>query len=285
VDGKDYVHLDLRHLPEEVLERKLPDITEFVRTYLGIDPEKEPVPIQPTAHYAMGGIPTNVDGQVVLDEKNTPLWGLYAAGECACVSVHGANRLGTNSLVDILVFGRRAGLHMADFCKAADFAPLPSNPEKVTCDLIERFMKNIDSNERISRIRRELQQVMMDDASVLRTGEGLQACLDKVCDLKKRYLRARIDDQSRAFNLDLIEALELGYLLDCAEALVASALNRTESRGAHYREDYPQRDDANWLKHTLIYRTAATDWRFEGELQFRYKPVTITKYQPAERKY
>lgn len=285
VDGKDYVYLDLRHMPEEVLEKKLPDITEFVQTYLGIDPEREPVPIQPTAHYAMGGIPTNVDGQVVLDEKNTPLWGLYAAGECACVSVHGANRLGTNSLVDILVFGRRAGLHMADFCKAADFAPLPSNPEKVTLDLIERFMKNTDSNERVSRIRRELQQVMMDNASVLRTGEGLQECLDKVRDLKKRYLRARLDDRSRSFNLDLIEALELGYLLDCAEALVASALNRTESRGAHYREDYPQRDDTNWLKHTLVYRTAETEWWFEGELQFRYKPVTITKYQPAERKY
>lgn len=285
VDGKDYVYLDLRHMPEEVLAKKLPDITEFVQTYLGIDPEKEPVPIQPTAHYAMGGIPTNVDGQVVLDEKNTPLWGLYAAGECACVSVHGANRLGTNSLVDILVFGRRAGLHMADFCKAADFAPLPPNPEKVTLDLIERFMKNTDSNERVSRIRGELQQVMMDNASVLRTGEGLQACLDKVRDLKKRYLRARLDDRSRSFNLDLIEALELGYLLDCAEALVASALNRTESRGSHYREDYPQRDDTNWLKHTLVYRTAETERWFEGELQFRYKPVTITKYQPAERKY
>ncbi len=285
IDGKDYVHLDLRHMPEEVLERKLPDITEFVRTYLGIDPEKEPIPVQPTAHYAMGGIPTNVDGQVVLDENNTPLWGLYAAGECACVSVHGANRLGTNSLVDILVFGRRAGLHMAEFCKSADFAPVPQNPERTTLELIERFMKNTDSNERISRIRRELQQVMMDKASVLRIGDELQACLDKIRDLKERYLRARIDDRTRAFNLDLIEALELGYLLDCAEALVASALNRTESRGAHYREDYPQRDDANWLKHTLIYRIAETDWRFEGELQFRYKPVVITKYQPAERKY
>jgi len=213
------------------------------------------------------------------------LWGLYAAGECACVSVHGANRLGTNSLVDILVFGRRAGLHMAEFCKSADFAPVPQNPERTTLELIERFMKNTDSNERISRIRRELQQVMMDKASVLRIGDELQACLDKIRDLKERYLRARIDDRTRTFNLDLIEALELGYLLDCAEALVASALNRTESRGAHYREDYPQRDDANWLKHTLIYRIAETDWRFEGELQFRYKPVVITKYQPAERKY
>jgi succinate dehydrogenase / fumarate reductase flavoprotein subunit len=285
VDGKDYVHLDLRHLPKKVLDEKLPDITEFVRVYLGLNPETDPIPIQPTAHYAMGGIPTNVDGQVVLDENNTPLWGLYAAGECACVSVHGANRLGTNSLVDILVFGRRAGLHMAEFCKAADYAPLPSNAEQATVTMIEQFMKNSDGTERISAIRRELQQVMMDKASVLRTGEELKICLDKVRDLKERYLRARIDDRSQTFNLDLIEAFELGYLLDCAEALVASALNRTESRGAHYREDFPQRDDANWLKHTLVYRVADTDWKFTGELQFRYKPVTITKYQPAERKY
>jgi len=268
-----------------VLDEKLPDITEFVRVYLGLNPEIDPIPIQPTAHYAMGGIPTNVDGQVVLDENNTPLWGLYAAGECACVSVHGANRLGTNSLVDILVFGRRAGLHMAEFCKAADYAPLPPNPEQATVAMIERFMKNSGGTERISAIRRELQQVMMDKASVLRTGEELKICLDKVRDLKERYLKARIDDRSQTFNLDLIEAFELGYLLDCAEALVASALNRTESRGAHYREDYPQRDDANWLRHTLVYRVADTDWKFTGELQFRYKPVTITKYQPAERKY
>jgi len=285
IDGKDYVHLDLRHLPKEVLDEKLPDITEFVRVYLGLNPETDPIPIQPTAHYAMGGIPTNVDGQVVLDENNTPLWGLYAAGECACVSVHGANRLGTNSLVDILVFGRRAGLHMAEFCKAADYAPLPPNPEQATVAMIERFMKNSGGTERISAIRRELQQVMMDKASVLRTGEELKICLDKVRELKERYLSARIDDRSQSFNLDLIEAFELGYLLDCAEALVASALNRTESRGAHYREDYPQRDDTNWLKHMLIYRVADTDWRFIGEFKFRYKPVVITKYQPAERKY
>lgn len=285
VDGKDFVHLDLRHLGREILEKKLPDITEFVKTYLGIDPATNPVPIQPTAHYAMGGIPTNVDGQVVLDENNRPIWGLYAAGECACVSVHGANRLGTNSLVDILVFGRRAGLHMAEFCKASDFVPIPPNPEEASVKLIERFMKNSDSNERISAIRSELQQVMMDNASVFRTGEGLAACLDKVRDLKERYLRSRIDDRNLAFNLDLVEAIELGYLLDCAEALVASALNRTESRGAHYREDYTQRDDENWLKHTLVYRHSDTDWRFTGELQFRYKPVVIMKYQPAERKY
>ncbi len=278
VEGKDFVHLDVRHLPREVLEKKLPDITEFVRTYLGIDPATDPVPIQPTAHYAMGGIPTNVDAQVVVDENNAPLWGLYAAGECACVSVHGANRLGTNSLVDILVFGRRAGLHMAEFCKATDFVPLPAHPEAETAQLLEQLIRNTDGKERIATIRRELQQVMMDKASVLRTGEELQQCLDQVRTLKERYQKARIDDHNKAFNLDLLEAIELGYLLDCAEALVASALNRTESRGAHYREDYPYRDDTNWLKHTLVYRKG-------DELVFRYKPVVITKYQPAERKY
>ncbi len=288
VDGKDYVHLDVRHLPKEVLEKKLPDITEFVRTYLGINPETEPIPIQPTAHYAMGGIPTNVDAQVVVDENNTPLWGLYAAGECACVSVHGANRLGTNSLVDILVFGRRAGLHMAEFCKAADYAPLPNPLNEAivnTEQLLNRFARNIDSTERIAPIRRELQQAMMDKASVLRTGEELRQCLDKIYELKERYQRARIDDRNRIFNLDLLEAIELGFLLDCAEALVASALNRTESRGAHYREDYPTRDDANWLKHTLIYRRDEGRGTRDARLEFRYKPVVITKYQPAERKY
>jgi succinate dehydrogenase / fumarate reductase flavoprotein subunit len=278
VNGKDYLQLDVRHLPKEVLEKKLPDITEFARIYLGVDPEKEPVPVQPTAHYAMGGIPTNVDGQVVVDEKNTPLVGFYAAGECACVSVHGANRLGTNSLVDILVFGRRAALHMARFCRDADFAPLPENPEAQTMEHINRLLNNNDGRWRVGKIRRELQEVMMDKVSVLRTGDELRECLDKVRDLKAQYAQVRLDDRHIAFNLDLMEALELGYLLDCAEALVASALNRTESRGAHYREDFPKRDDANWLKHTLAYRKG-------DDITFRYKPVVITKYPPQERKY
>lgn len=285
IDGKDYLHLDVRHLPKKVLEEKLPDITDFVRTYLGINPETEPIPIQPTAHYAMGGIPTDVEGQVVVDERNTPLIGFYAAGECACVSVHGANRLGTNSLVDILVFGRRAGLHMADFCKFSDFAPLPELPEAFTQQLITHLLKNTDGKERISVLRRELQQVMMEKASVLLTGEKLKQCWEKVRELKERYGKAVLDDKSSQFNLDLVEAIELGYLLDCAEALVASAFHRTESRGSHYREDYPQRNDTDWLKHTLVY---CNGWSFGvscHELEFRYKPVVITKYQPAERRY
>jgi len=277
-NGKDYVFLDFRHLGAEVLEKKLPDVTEFVRTYLGLDPLKDLIPIQPTAHYAMGGIPTNVHAQVVIDEKNTVLRGFYAAGECACVSVHGANRLGTNSLVDILVFGRRAGQHMAQYVREAELVPLRHNPHSEAQAWFEKVLKG-EGRESAARIREELQQVMMDHCSVFRTGEGLELCLEKILELKERFDRVRVGDRGRTFNQDLLEVWEVGCLLDIAEATVRSALNRTESRGAHYREDYPKRDDANWLKHTLIYR------RGDGEVEFRYKPVVITRFQPQERKY
>ncbi|MDR5683410.1 MAG: succinate dehydrogenase flavoprotein subunit [Armatimonadota bacterium] len=278
IDGTDYVHLDFRHLGREVLDTKLPDITDFVRTYLGIDPATEPVPIQPTAHYAMGGIPTNNDAQVIADERGIPVGGLYAAGECACVSVHGANRLGTNSLVDILVFGRRAGRHMARYIQGAD-------PPVVREDPVGRAQAQIDAlrartdGETAAPIRDALQAEMMENASVFRTASSLQHAMDTVLTLQERFGRVRLDDRGRRFNTDLVEALELGFLLDLAEATVASCLHRTESRGAHYREDHPNRDDENWLKHVLIYR------RERGQHDFRYKPVTITKYQPKERKY
>jgi succinate dehydrogenase / fumarate reductase flavoprotein subunit len=277
IDGKDYVHLDLTHLGREVIEVKLPDITDFIRTYLGIDPIKEQIPIQPTAHYAMGGIPTDVDGRVVLDEKNTPLPGLYAAGECACVSVHGANRLGTNSLVDIVVFGRRAGHHAGQYAKGVDFFPLPPNPEGPAKAEVSRLRRGNDG-ESVAEIRRVMQEEMMDKASVVREVTGLEAVLAKLKELQERYQRAQIQDKGRRFNTALLEALELGYLLDLAEATAASALARTESRGGHYREDFPKRDDVNWLKHTLVCRT-------EKGIQFKYKPVVITRFQPEERKY
>jgi len=277
VDGKDYVWLDLTHLPAEVIETKLPDITDFVRTYLGLDPVKDLIPIQPTAHYAMGGIPTDVDGRVTVDAQNTPIPGLYAAGECACVSVHGANRLGTNSLVDLVVFGRRAGRHMLQFVREHDFHPLPKEPDYRARAEVEWILEN-EGNERVAQIRAELQEAMMTDAGVFRTGDGLKRLQQKLGELRNRYTRIRIDDKSRTFNMELVEALELGFLLDCAEAIAASALAREESRGAHYREDFPARDDANWLKHTLITRTS-------GGLQLSYKPVVITRFEPKERVY
>ncbi len=278
IDGKDYVYLDMTHLGREVLDTKLPDITDFVRTYLGIEPAEQPVPIQPTAHYYMGGIPTDVDGRVIKDGQNTPVPGLYAAGECACVSVHGANRLGTNSLLDIVVFGRRAGKHLAEFIRKNDHPPLPANPEKTAGDAIQRILLS-EGTENIGEIRKELQAVMMEKASVFRTDEFLQEALNTIRGLKERYQHLHVDDKGAVFNLDLMEAVELGFLLDCAECLVASALNRQESRGAHYREDFPKRNDAEWLKHTLIYQTE------DGKLRIDYRPVVITRFTPKERKY
>ncbi len=277
IDGKDYVHLDLTHLGADVIATKLPDITGFVRTYLGIDPVKELVPVQPTAHYAMGGIPTDIEGRVVIDEKNTPLPGFYVAGECACVSVHGANRLGTNSLVDILVFGRRAGQHMAQYIQKAELQHLSKEPEERAKEEISRILSR-ERGENVGSLRAELQAEMMDKASVFRTQDHLQQMLKKLVELHDRYGEIKIDDKGKKFNTDLLDALELGYLLDLADALVRSALARQESRGAHYREDFPKRDDANWLKHTLAYRK-------DGKWELKYKPVVITKFQPKERKY
>jgi succinate dehydrogenase / fumarate reductase flavoprotein subunit len=275
--NKDYVVLDLTHLPEGALEAKLPDITDFVETYLGIDPHKEPIPIQPTAHYAMGGIPTDVDGRVIIDENNTPLHGLYAAGEVACVSVHGGNRLGTNSLVDLVVFGRRAGKHALQYIAENDLEPLPPEPEfrgkAEIANIIDR-----QKGENVADIRATLQREMMDKASVFRTGESLSEIRDILGDLRNAYNNIAITDHGKRFNMDLLEALELGYLLDCSEALVEGANVRTESRGAHMREDYPDRNDAEWLKHTLAYRTS-------GGIQLRYKPVVLTRFEPKERKY
>jgi succinate dehydrogenase / fumarate reductase flavoprotein subunit len=277
IDGKNYVHLDLTHLGKEVLDKKLPDITEFVRTYMGLEPLTELVPIQPTAHYAMGGIPTDVEARVVIDEKNTPLPGFYAAGEAACVSVHGANRLGTNSLVDILVFGRRGGRHAAKFIKENDWAPLPPKADETARGFVSE-LKNSRGKERPADIRDALQDEMMDKASVFREAKSLTAMREKLRELHERYRQVRVQDQSAGYNTELLEVIELGCLLDLAEVLVESALARQESRGAHFREDFPKRDDPNWLKHTLVYKG-------EKGIELKYKPVTITKFEPKERKY
>jgi succinate dehydrogenase / fumarate reductase flavoprotein subunit len=277
IDGKNYLHLDLTHLGAEVLDKKLPDITDFVRTYLGIEPKKEPVPVQPTAHYAMGGIPTDLDGRVIIDEKNTPLHGYYAAGECACVSVHGANRLGTNSLVDILVFGRRGARHAARFVKENDWTPLSATPDQRARERISRLMA-ASGKERAAAIRDHLQDGMMEKASVFRDAPTLSEMHSKFPGLRERYGQVRIEDRGTRYNTELFEVIELGNLLDLTEVLVESALARQESRGAHSREDFPKRDDANWLKHTLAYKGP------QG-IEFKHKPVTITKFEPKERKY
>ncbi len=276
--NKDYVHLDLTHLPPEQIDSKLPDITEFVRTYMGIEPKTHGIPIQPTAHYAMGGIPTNVNGEVVVDDRGTVMPGLYAAGECACVSVHGANRLGTNSLLDIVVFGKRGGRSMAEFVHTVDLPELPVDPEGEVRGRIERI-KGSTGTEKAVHIRNELQDHMMDKASVFRTEQSLGEMTDILGDLVARYDRVSIDDKGDVFNYDLTEALELGYLIDLAEALVVSARARTESRGAHFRDDHTTRDDQNWMKHTLAARSDT------GTVTLSYKPVEGDLYVPMERKY
>jgi succinate dehydrogenase / fumarate reductase flavoprotein subunit len=277
IDGKDYVHLDLSHLPPEVIDAKLPDVTDFARTYLGVEPKTEGVPIQPTAHYAMGGLPTNVDGQVIRDPAGKVIEGFYSAGEAACVSVHGANRLGTNSLVDLVVFGRRAGRDMLDYVKRADWATLPSEPEFYARAEVANLLSRT-KGERVAAIRKTMQEVMMDDVSVVRTGEGLQRAMKTVDQLRQQYAQVALDDKGTTFNTELFEALELGCMLDCAETIVAGSIAREESRGAHYRDDFQSRDDRSWLAHTMAYKTS-------GGLEIRKKPVTITEFEPKERKY
>lgn len=276
--NKDYVHLDLTHLPPELIDEKLPDITDFVRTYMGLEPKTDLIPIQPTAHYAMGGIPTDTDGRVIIDEHDTVLPGLYAAGECACVSVHGGNRLGTNSLLDIVVFGRRGGADMARYVAETELAPLPANPADEVVGILER-LKSSTSGEKVVAIRDDLQEEMMDKASVYRTEETLTEMRQILTQLQERFTRVSIDDKGDIFNTDLTEALELGFLLDLAETLVEGALARKESRGAHARDDYPDRDDESWLRHTLAYRTPT------GGVELKYKPVKMGRYVPQERKY
>jgi succinate dehydrogenase / fumarate reductase flavoprotein subunit len=279
IEGKDYLHLDVTHLGPKVIEEKLPDITDFARVYLGVEPLTEPVPIQPTAHYAMGGIPTDTSTRVTRDAANSVVPGLYAAGECACVSVHGANRLGTNSLVDLLVFGRRAGRQMAQDVKGLAMPELPADVETpVRAELAA--LRSHSRGENAARIRKELADVMMDNVGVYRDEALLSAALPKVRELKARYRKVAVADQGTVFNTDLLEAREVGYLLDCAETTVVAALNRRESRGAHAREDYPDRDDVNFLSHSL-----ATIGAGGGNPQLTYKPVTITQFQPKPRTY
>ena len=273
----DYILLDLTHIDAEIIEKRLPDITEFSRIYLGVDPIKEPVPVQPTAHYAMGGIPTTVDTEVILDGDNTIVPGLYAAGECSCASLHGANRLGTNSLGDLIVFGRRAGRFAAKHAAGEDYRDLPADVQDFSRELLDKAL-NGPGKERVSHIRKEMRNTMMDNASVFRTDETLGNQKEILKELKERAKLIGVDDQGKQYNTELMEALELGFLLDNAEQLVHAAHNRKESRGAHSREDYRERDDDNWLKHTLIYKDG-------DSTRIEYKEVTLGKYEPKPRVY
>jgi succinate dehydrogenase / fumarate reductase flavoprotein subunit len=278
--NKDYVYIDVTHLGEDVLNEKLPDITEFARTYLGVDPVTEYVPVYPTCHYVMGGIPTNVEGQVLANNDEV-VHGLYAAGECACVSVHGANRLGTNSLLDINVFGRRAGIAAAEYANTHEFVAMPPEPTAMVDEWLDGVLSE-HGNERVADIRTELQQTMDNNASVFRTEETLTQALSDVRALKQRYNHVRVHDKGKRFNTDLLEAIELGFLLEMAEVTVVGALNRKESRGGHAREDFPTRDDENFMKHTMAYKLGPG---LIADIELDYKPVVQTRYEPMERKY
>jgi succinate dehydrogenase / fumarate reductase flavoprotein subunit len=299
VNGQNYVYLDVR--PESVIKyaaldgrknldgspytvtgeqilARLPDIVDFCRVYLGVDPITQMMPIQPTAHYAMGGIPTNKYGEAVSDEKGSLVPGLYAAGEVACVSVHGANRLGTNSLLDLVVFGKHAGLRAAEFSKGAQFQTLPANPTEYIQAQFDRI-RHADGKENAFDIARTMKKVMFDDMGIFRSGKGMENALKVVRELQARFKHVSVTDTGTIFNMELMNVWELGNLLDLAEVTTVSALARTESRGGHSREDYPERDDKNWLKHTFA-------WVNEnGKIDLKYKPVVITKYEPKVRTY
>ncbi|ALG28246.1 succinate dehydrogenase flavoprotein subunit [Glutamicibacter halophytocola] len=281
--NKDYVLLDLTHLEPEHIESKLPDITEFARTYLGVEPFTDPVPVYPTAHYAMGGVPTNINTEV-LQDNDTVVPGLFAAGEVACVSVHGSNRLGTNSLLDINVFGKRAGVAAAEYSKTADFVELPENPEAFVIDQIEGVLTG-NGTERVSDLRSTLQETMDANVQVFRDERSLKEARDVIEDLRRRYKNISVQDKGKRFNLDLLEAIELGFLLDLAEVITVAALHRKESRGGHYREDFPDRDDENFMKHSMSYRDGEAVTEDIKGIRMETKPVVFTRYQPMERKY
>jgi succinate dehydrogenase / fumarate reductase flavoprotein subunit len=293
INGKNYVHLDItpetvnhyyeeegedRRIDRAYIEAKLPDIADFTRTYLGVDPVTEPMPVQPTAHYAMGGIPTDADGKVLIDSKNTVLPGMYAAGEAACVSVHGANRLGTNSLTDLVVFGRLAGQDMAKYCQDAELLPLPDDAADEVMAEFQRLLDN-DGGVKMVDVRSKMQVSMTEGVSVFRTEETMSATLNDLKELREEYQKVEIQDKGKIFNSDLLEAWELGCLLELAEVTAVSAAARPESRGAHARDDYPERNDEEWLKHTLCHKTG------EGEYDLDYKPVTLGRYEPKPRVY
>jgi succinate dehydrogenase / fumarate reductase flavoprotein subunit len=279
IDGKDYIYLDLRHLGRDKIMERLPQVRQLGIDFIGVDCIEKPIPIQPTAHYSMGGIPADKDGQVIINDRGTKVTGFFAAGECACISVHGANRLGTNSLLDALVFGRRTGKALKEFTQGARLYDVNEGKEIASVQDRLAVMMNTSGTESMNSIRNELKEIMMSNCGVFRNKEGLEVCLKKVRELQGRFKKAKTTDKGKTFNTELIEAVELQHMLEYSEIIVVSAIAREESRGSHARTDFPKRDDAKWLKHTLSYK------KKDGGIELKYKPVTITKHQPEERKY
>jgi fumarate reductase flavoprotein subunit len=269
-----YVHLDLRHLGEEVIDKKLPFVRELASKYVGIDPVYEPIPVRPVVHYMMGGVSTDINAK-------TNLEGLFAAGETACVSLNGANRLGSNSLTELLVFGNRAGRSAATYASTTS-APASAKIEALAADeqkrLDRQFLKKDGGKEKLATIRQEMQKTMEEGAGIYRDEQSMQKTCNTLRALRERFKNIIIEDRNSTFNTEVMNALELDYMLDVAETVANSALKRKESRGSHTRTDFPKRDDANFLKHSLAYRTP------DGP-RIEYLPVTITRWQPEERKY
>jgi succinate dehydrogenase / fumarate reductase flavoprotein subunit len=277
IGGGDFVNLDLTHLGAAKLKERLPEITGFAKTYVGIDPVKQPIPILPTAHYSMGGIPTNLYGNVLADEKGTIVKGFFAAGECACVSVHGANRLGTNSLLDAVVHGRRTGKTIKKFLLDAELMPIPKNAGERDKEVFAKLFATT-SGENADKIRLRLKEEMTNKCGVFRNETDLKSMLETIHELKERFKKVHMMHKGLVFNTELMEIIELGNLLEFSDAIVTGALERKECRGAHWRTDHPKRDDVNWLKHTIAFKT-------DKGIELKYKPVTILNYQPQERKY
>ncbi|KXA90293.1 hypothetical protein AKJ61_01095, partial [candidate division MSBL1 archaeon SCGC-AAA259B11] len=271
IDGGDYVHLDLTHIGEEKIKERLPLIRELAMDTVGVDPIEEPIPVRPTAHYSMGGIHVDI-------ECSTPVKGFFAAGECSCVSVHGANRLGTNSLLECVVFGKNVGKTAADYANGTSLPDLSSDEyQEKEKDKMSRLM-NGESEETVEKLRKELQDIMRSNVYIFRNESGLREALDKIMNIKERFAKVSINDQSKVFNTAYTGALDLEHLIDVAWTITKNALAREESRGSHYRTDYEERDDENWLKHSLSYLR-------DGEMELDYEPVTITKFEPKKREY
>jgi succinate dehydrogenase / fumarate reductase flavoprotein subunit len=276
VNNADYVNLDLTPIGKERIEERLPDMSSFAKTYVGVDVTKEPIPVGPTCHYTMGGIPVDSEGRV-LNEKGDSVKGLYAAGECACFSLHGANRLGTNSLLDLVVFARRTGIAVTMYLANASHTQIPEDQVTNMQNHISNLL-NSQGSEKIHWIRKKMREIMLERCSVFRDDKNLEIALKSIQQLRDRYKNVRLEDRGKTFNQELTEAMELGFMLDLSEIIILSAMARRESRGAHFREDFPDRDDKNSLKHTIVKPTTSGPF-------VSYKPVTITRYQPKAREY